>query len=156
MRRTALVSAAAFGLAIAAPAFAQMNPVTGARPGNIPGTNDSLPLSNNASNIGNTDTQSPIAPRLPTPPVPDGASPQQYLAAAKRALEAHRTGEAQQALEMAETRALDRSTAPSAANIPDSNPLIGQITKALDALAQKDYRTTNQMIDTAMSTASTM
>jgi hypothetical protein len=154
MRKTLLLTAAALGVALAAPAFAQTNPVTGARPGNIPGTNNSLPLGNNASNIGSTDTHSDIAPRLPTPPVADNASPQQYLVAAKRALEAHRTGEAQQALEMAETRALDRSTAPSAANMPDDSPLVGQITKALNALARQDYRGASQMIDGAMQMAS--
>jgi len=153
MRNTLLVSASLLGLAIAAPAFAQTNPVTGARPGNIPGTDNSLPLGNTASNIAGSDTHSDIAPRLPNPPVADNASPQQYLAAAKRALDAHHTGEAQQALEMAETRALDRSTAPSAANTPDSSPLISQITKALDALAHNDDHTANQMIDGAMQMA---
>jgi len=153
MRTTLLVSAAVLGLA-AAPAFAQgMDPVTGARPGNIPGTNNSLPLGNTASNIGPSDTASPIAPHLPTPSVGDDGSPRQYLMAARQALSAHRTGEAQQALEMAETRALDRSTAPAAASMPDQNPMVRQISLALDALSRRDWAGADRIIDRAMQMA---
>ncbi|MBV9734648.1 MAG: hypothetical protein JO209_01975 [Acidisphaera sp.] len=128
-----------------------MNPVTGARPGNEPGTNSSLPTSDQASNISAGDTRSPIAPRLPSPAVGGNGSPQQYLAAAKRALGQRRTGEAQQALEMAETRALDRSTAPDQANTPLESPMIAQIHHALDAIARHDMQGADQAISAAMS-----
>lgn len=152
MRKTLLISAAVLGLATA-PAFAQdaSQSPTGARPGNIPGTNNSLPLGNTASNIVPDDTRSPIAPHLPTPPVGDDGSIAQYLASARRALKAHQTGEAQQALEMAETRALDRSTLASQANIPDSSPLVAQIQQALDHLGKRDLSGTDQAINQAMS-----
>ena len=48
-----------------------LDPATGARPGHEPGVGVSLPLSNNASNIGPADTQSIIAPTLPAPSVGD-------------------------------------------------------------------------------------
>ena len=127
------------------------NTATGARPGNEPGTNNSLPMSTQASNISQTDTRSPIAPRLPDPSVGANGSPEQYLAAARQALSRHRTGEAQQALEMAETRALDRSAGPDAANSPDQNPMITQIGKARDALARRDMAGADAAISAAMS-----
>src|SRR5579862_2271701 len=85
------------------------NPQTGARPGNDIGTGESLRLSNRAGNIGPQDTRSEIAPNLPSPSVGQDSPPAAYLRAARTALLQGRTGEAQQALEMAETRALDRS-----------------------------------------------
>ena len=47
-------------------------------------------------------------PNLPTTLVGPNATPADYLRAAQQSLQAGRTGEAQQALEMAETRLLDR------------------------------------------------
>jgi hypothetical protein len=151
MRKTLLISAAVLGLA-AVPAFAQdaSQSVTGARPGNTPGTNNSLPLGNTASNIAPNDTRSPIAPHLPTPQAGEDGSIAQYLASAQRAVKAKHTGEAQQALEMAETRALDRSTLASQANVPDSSPLVKQIQQALDSLSKRDMTGTDQAISQAM------
>ena len=152
MRSTLLVSALVVGLG-ATSAFAQtagMDPATGARPGNVPGTNNSLPLGNNASNISPADTASPIAPHLPSPPVADNAGPRQYLMAARTAIAAHRTGEAQQALEMAETRALDRSVVPSAAQTPDQRPVVAQISQALDALGKRDWANATRLVDEAL------
>ncbi len=152
MRKTLLISAAVLSLA-GAPAFAQdaSQATTGARPGNIPGTNNSLPLGNTASNIDPSDTHSSIAPHLPSPPVGDDGSITQYLASARRALNAHHSGEAQQALEMAETRALDRSTLATQANVPDSSPLVKQIQQALSNLSNRDMPATQQAITEAMS-----
>ena len=82
-------------------ASAQGIPSAGARPGNEIGTGSSLPLSDRASNIGPGDTRSSIAPNLPAPPLGEDAPVQAYLQAARSALIAGRTGEAQQALEMA-------------------------------------------------------
>src|SRR5262249_42495878 len=81
-------------------------------------TGPSLPPSDGASNIGPDDTRSSIAPVLPSPVVGEDAPVQAYLQAARSALVAGRTGEAQQALEMAQTRALDRSVPLFQTNAP--------------------------------------
>jgi hypothetical protein len=89
-------------MALAASAvMAQGVPPGGARPGNEVGTGSSLPLSDRASNIGSGDTRSGITPNLPSPVLGEDAPVQAYLQAARSALIAGRTGEAQQALEMA-------------------------------------------------------
>ena len=132
------------------PAFAQANPDTGARPGNVIGTGSSLPLGTAASNLDAATARSRIAPNLPSPPVGPGAGPRAYLMAARSALAAGRTGEAQQALEMAETRALDRSTPMGATGEPSSNPLVAQISRALQALANGDRGGSVAAIDAAL------
>ncbi len=148
MRSALLASATVLAFAFAAPSFAQTVPNTpnGARPGNIPGTDNSLPTSNKASNIDRADTSSPIAPRLPAPGLVDGSSPADFLNAAKSALRRNRTGEAQEALERAETRMLDRST-PQGANPLDTNPRVQDIRSARDALASGDRERTVQIIN---------
>ena len=123
---------------------------TGARPGNVIGTDSSLPTSSQASNIDRADTRSTIAPRLPSPSVGPNASPEQLLAAARQALRQNRTGVAQQALEMAETRMLDRSTVPDAANQPDADPRVKQVTDALAALSHGDRASAGQLVTAAM------
>lgn len=168
MRRTPLAVALLFGLT--APALAQMgppggmqpmppgqmpmqpvppgvNPETGARPGNVIGTGMSLPTSNRASNIDSGDTRSVIAPRLPSPDVGQNAGPRAQLMAARQALAAGQTGAAQEALERAETRLLDRSVVPSRANLPDRTPLVTMVGQARRTLATGDRNTTMQMID---------
>lgn len=148
----AALLAAASLLAPAVPSVAQpvpagANPVTGARPGNPIGTGQSLPMSPNASNITPGDTRSPIAPRLPTPPIGDDATMRQYLTDARRALTMGRTGEGQEALERAETRQLDRSVDPRLANQPDNGPVVSAIRTARDALARRDIPRAIQTID---------
>jgi hypothetical protein len=139
-------------MAVPTLAMAQMSPQPApiARPGNVIGTDQSLPLSSNASNITSADTRSTIAPRLPNPDVGPGAGPKQLLMAARQALAANQTGAAQEALERAETRALDRSVAPSRAGEPDSGRFVRQIGDARRALATGDKATTMQMIDAAL------
>jgi hypothetical protein len=122
----------------------------GARPGNEIGTGSSLPLSDRASNIGPGDTRSSIAPNLPSPTIGEDAPVQAYLQAARSALIAGRTGEAQQALEMAETRALDRAVPLFQTNAPSRNPLVDQITQALAALGSHDRGRAVQIIDGAL------
>ena len=112
MLRLALLIAAL--ISVVSPAAGQplppgVDPQTGARPGNEIGTGSSLPFSDRASNITPQDTTSVIAPNLPSPPLGANASVRDFLTAARSALVQGRTGEAQQSLEMAETRALDRS-----------------------------------------------
>jgi hypothetical protein len=148
MRATTPLMAAGLFALMAGPAFAQTAPI--ARPGNQIGTNQSEPMSNNASNITATDTHTPYAPKLPAPSVGNDASPQAYLTAARQALVAGRTGEAQEALERAETRVLDRNVRPSLADQPSQQPLVAQIGRALAALASGDRQGSIKAIDAAL------
>ena len=165
MRSLALSFTILAGLA-GAPAFAQTtvpvgpqgvppgaNPTTGARPGNEIGTGQSLPLGRHASNITPHDTRSVIAPNLPTPVIGPNAGPADYLRAAQSALRAGRTGEAQQALEMAQTRMLDRSVMQGQTGNPSDNPAVMQISQALTALAAKDRGQAMQLIESAIPAA---
>ncbi len=144
MRYTLVVAA----LAVALPAAAQTaaDPVTGARPGNVIGTGQSLPLSDKASNATSGDTRSVIAPRLPTPSAGDDSSPRAFLEAAQRALTLGRTGEAQEALERAESRLLDRSVPPSRADAPSAQPMVAEVGDARRALAAGDRAHSQQII----------
>ena len=149
---------AAMLIVIAAPAIAQQvplgaDPQTGARPGNDIGTGMSLPLSDKSSNITSQDTTSTIAPNLPSPAVGENASAKDYLAAARTAVLLDRTGEAQQALEMAETRALDRSVPLFQTNTQSRNPLVEKIEAALNALSSGDRGATVKAIEAALATA---
>ncbi len=146
--RTILTALAVLTLTTGA-GFAQTDPATGARPGNVIGTGQSLPLSSVASNITPSDTQSLIAPRLPAPPVGDNAPPREFLMVARQALAANQTGVAQEALERAESRALTRSVVPSTAGMPSSQPLVQIISNALRALAAHDTGTAMTLIDQA-------
>jgi hypothetical protein len=115
-----------------------------------PGTGESGPASSTASNIDSADTHSTIAPHLPSPRLGENAGPERYLEVAEKALKAHKTGEAQQALEMAETRLLDRSTEAGGASQPDNNPRIAAVTAARKSLADKDWAGARRNIQTAM------
>jgi hypothetical protein len=134
-----------------APAYAPSTAYGGAppvvRPGHAPGEGVSYPLSDRSSNIGPADTRSTIAPTLPTPAVGPGAGPVQYLQAARASLAAGRTGEAQQSLEMAQTRLLDRSVPYAATDRPSANPAVSQISEALRALGSGDRMRAMQIID---------
>ncbi len=107
------------------------------------------PESRRPSNIDRADTRSDIAPALPMPPV-RGNSPDAYLAAANRALEHHQGGEAQEALERAETRLLDRSVPAGQGNMPERDPRLTQIHDARMALANRDWNAARQSIQQAM------
>jgi hypothetical protein len=153
MRYVSFATVAMLSIA-AVPALAQapssLNPATGARPGHQPGVGDSLPLSNNASNIVPGDTRSTIAPTLPASPAGDSATPHDYLRAARASLVAGRTGQAQQSLEMAETRALDRSVAQGQTNTPSDSQLVAKIRDARRALGSGDRPHAIQLIDLAL------
>ena len=139
---------------MAAPAGA--NPDTGARPGNVIGTGMSMPMGSRASNIDGADTGSEIAPNLPSPQLGPNASPVDYLRAAQSALAAGQTGEAQQALEEAQTRLLDRSVPYGQTDAPSANPAVQQITRALHALAAGDQAQCMQLIQAAIPQAQAM
>jgi len=138
----------------AAQALAQVpaspDPATGTRPGHEAGVGESLPRSAQASNIGAADTRSNIAPTLPTTVLAADAGTRDYLAAARASLVAGRTGAAQQSLEMAETRALDRSVAQGDASTPSGSHLVAQIRDALHALGGGDRPHAIQLIDQAL------
>jgi hypothetical protein len=131
----------------AAPVAPRVYSAPVARPGNEIGTGSSLPLGDRASNIEGSDTRSQIAPNLPPPLVGPDASPRAFLLAARDALAAGRTGAAQEALERAQTRLLDRSVPLFQTDTPDRSPLVDQISAALHALGARDWQRAMQIID---------
>jgi hypothetical protein len=155
MRYVNFATAALLGMA-AIPALAQApsgpDPTTGARPGHDVGIGDSLPRSNRSSNIGPADTRSSIAPTLPPSTAGENAATHQYLNAARASLAAGRTGQAQQSLEMAETRALGRSVAQGETGTPSDSQLVSRIRDARHALGGGNRAQAIQLIDLALST----
>jgi hypothetical protein len=149
-----LAAAALLGMT-AASALAQApsgaDPATGARPGHEVGVGDSLPRSNKASNIAPSDTRSNIAPTLPPSAAGEDAASRDYLRSARASLVAGQTGQAQQSLEMAETRALDRSVPQGQTDTPSHSQLISRIRDARHALGGGDSARTIQLIDLALS-----
>ena len=89
---------------------------------------------------------------LPAPALPENSPPSAYLRAAQGALAAGRTGEAQEALEQAQTRLLDRSVPLGQTHTLSDNPAVSQIDQALRALAAHDRATCMHWIETAMGT----
>jgi hypothetical protein len=154
MRTLDLAIVALLGIG-ATPALAQTPAATdaaaGARPGNVIGTGSSLPRSDQASNITPADTRSIIAPNLPSPPLGGDATPRDYLTSARASLAAGRTGQAQQALEMAETRALDRSVLQSQSDQQSGNRFVLQIAEARRALGDGNREQAVQFINGALS-----
>ena len=154
----AVVLGVAVSAAVAQPAVPPLSqaappgvdPETGARPGNDIGTGESLPLSDKAGNIAPGDTTSVLAPNLPSPTIGENATPHDYLLAARAALVLDQTGEAQQALEMAETRVLDRSVPLFKTDVRINDPLIGEIEQALHALGEGDRAGAVQIIEAAL------
>ena len=110
------------------------------------------PSSDRASNLPGQANQGGFSPSLPAPPV-QGNLPSDFLQAAERALAAGRTGEAQQAMEMAQTRMLDRSVPLGQTNVPSDNPTVGQISMALQSLGAHDRAATMRNIEAAIASA---
>jgi hypothetical protein len=117
----------------------------GARPGHSPGEGVSEPMSTRASNIDRTDARSQIAPRLPTPQVGEDASPDSYVRAAQQALRRNRTGEAQEALERAETRILELHQADQG-----RIPMMDTLEQARQALGRHDTASARRILDQAV------
>jgi hypothetical protein len=69
---------------------------------------------------------------------------------ARSALAAGRTGEAQEALERAETRLLDRSTPAFRTGDPSTNPVVEQIRTILAALSVNDRGRAFHLLDAAI------
>jgi hypothetical protein len=127
-----------------------LDPATGARPGHEVGVGDSLPRSDKASNIQWSDTRSTIAPTLPASALADDATTRDYLRAARTSLVAGRTGQAQQSLEMAETRVLSRSVPQGRVDVPSDSQLVAEIRDARRALGEHDSAHAIQIIDVAL------
>ena len=105
------------------------------------------PTSTRSSNIVPENTRSNVAPNLPASPAGENAAIQEYLRSARASLAAGRTGEAQQSLEMAATRALTRSVDTQQITAPDSNPMVLRIRDALHALGTGNRTQAMDLID---------
>jgi hypothetical protein len=138
-------------VAMSAAALFQLS-ANGARAGNDP-LGGSVTMDSRAMTLALDKTRSTVVPALPSPPGGDEQRASDYLKAAQGALAAGRTGEARQALEMAQTRMLDRSVPMGQTNNPNDNPTVQQISGALQALASHDRATCMQLIDTAIASA---
>jgi hypothetical protein len=97
--------------------------------------------------------QTGVLQPLPSPNLTEGSRPSDYLRAAQAALAAGRTGEGESALEMAQTRMLDRSVPLGQTGNPSDNPTITQITQARQALAAHDRAACLQAIQAAIASA---
>jgi hypothetical protein len=95
-----------------------------------------------------------LAP-LPSPDLPPGSRPSEYLRAAQGAIVAGHRGEGEQALEMAETRILDRSVPLGQVRNVDDNPTVTAIHQARDALRAGNRDAALQSIQAAISSATT-
>ncbi len=162
--RTVVLSFTMLTVLAVTPALAQMQQGYGAAPGNMPtGGADSggalaeapgpvghQPMSRRATNINGQDTRSQISPSLPRPPVGTNADATQFLQAAQNALSRNRTGQAQAALENAETYLLDRSVPQGMTNQPDQSPVVQNVSAALQALASGDRQRSMDLIQQAI------
>ena len=95
-------------------------------------------------------SRSAIVPPLLVPPVDPNASPAAFLRSARSAVESNRPGEAEEALERAETRLLDRSLLPAAAQAQDQETAVLDIGVARRDLAAGDLAGVLWAIDDAL------
>ncbi len=112
-----------------------------------------------AAMLGTTLALPVLAQTNPPPAAASGSGgaandgPEDFLKAAKQDVQHRRGAAAEQALEKAETRLLDRSTLASEANQPDSSPAVQAISQAIAAVGKRDWQTARQQIDTALQQA---
>jgi hypothetical protein len=156
MRSMLFATVATVGLTFGVTAMAQTtNNAMPVMPGHSPGVGLSEPASTQASNIDPSDTRSAIAPRLPGSERPGTeTTATEELSRAQRALSEHRTGAAQEALERAETRLLDRSTPQGMTDMPSVNPMTQTIAQARQALGRHDLAGAQSLISRAMAQSS--
>jgi hypothetical protein len=147
----ALLSMTAAATLALAQAPSSVDTVNGARPGHEVGVGDSLPRSDKASNITPADTRSNIAPTLPQSAAGENAATFDYLRTARASLVAGHTGQAQQSLEMAETRALDRSVPQGRTDAASNSRLVARIHDARHALGIGNSSEAIELIDLALS-----
>ena len=117
-------------------------------PAASPGGNE--PVSTVPTNTAPGNTHTLWSPRLPAPAVDENAPPAAFVKAAQAAIAAGRLGEAQEAIERAESRALDRSVRPSKANDPSRQPLVQQLGQARQLLGSGDRMGAMHMLDQAL------
>jgi hypothetical protein len=113
-------------------------------------TGGKQPTSTVPTNTGPENTHTVWSPQLPTPAVGDDAPPAAFVKAAQAALAAGRLGEAQEAIERAESRALDRSVRPSRASAPSRQPLVQQLAQARQMLGAGDRMGAMLKLDQAL------
>lgn len=155
-----IVTLTAVILAVTPPAWAQsatdaqssqgtsdIQSTTGARPGNDIGTRDSLPRSPVAANINSGDTHSDIAPTPPEPSVGPDAGVTALLRSAAQSLSTGQTGQANEALEQAQTDLLQRSVLQTQTNYTSTDPLVTQIDQARQAIGNHDNAGATSMIN---------
>ena len=95
--------------------------------------------------------RSTVKPPLPVPAVDPNAGPASFLIAARAAVERARFGEAQEALERAETRLLQGSApVATAASFPDRQRIVSDITVAHRATIARDWPAALAAIDDAL------
>lgn len=104
-----------------------------------------------ASNSSGATIGSDIAPALPLPGLPPGATPRDYLVAAQQAVRQGENGRAQSALEHAETRLLNRASLAGTTGRSASHPGVAEIEHALDQLGAGDTNGVLQTIDGLLS-----
>lgn len=131
-------------------ALAQVPIIDGTRPGHVPGVGESLPRSDNASNIAPGSTHSLNAPTLPASSVGIDGSAHDYLAAARTALLAGHTGQAQQSLEMAETRVLSHAVQSYEATSPGNSAFVTNLRDARQAIGSGNNEQAIHLIDQAL------
>ncbi len=116
-------------------AFAAVPALAQTTPGAVGGKQ---PSSTMPSNVGPGSTHTLWSPQLPTPPVSEDSPPSAFIQAAETAIAAGRLGEAQEAIERAESRVLNRSVRPSKAGEASQQALVQQLSEARQALARGD------------------
>jgi hypothetical protein len=115
----------------------------------IPAVLAALPLAASAQPL--TDKEPRIVrSALPAPDLPENAKPSDLLRAAQGALAAGRKGQAEESLEMAQTRLLDRSVPLGQTHDPSKDPAVQQISQALQALNAGDRTACLQAIQAAI------
>ena len=103
------------------------------------------------NNVAPSDTRPATAAPMPGPSLALQTSRQsRLLEAARRALEAGWTGEAQEALERAETRLLSVSAVPVQAGLPESQQAVLAIGAARRALTAHDHQSAMRAIEDAL------
>lgn len=153
MRHLPLLSAVLLGLtslSAAAQTSPGTDPNTGARYGHTPGVGESEPHSTTAGNINARTGTNRVAPTLPGSSLGNNAAAGDYLRSARASLAAGQTGKAQEALEMAETRGLDRSVAEGETNRPSDSLFVARVRDALHALGRGEVGHTIELIDQAL------
>lgn len=122
----------------------------GTQAANKPMASHAVAPSAQASNISPADTHSTIAPPLPTPAGGAEATPAALLRDARAALNSHRTGLAQEALERAETRLLSRQASIDALGSPIQEPVVNSLSEARQALGRNDISAAREAVDHAI------